>query len=122
MWLTYRTSRRLRNMAERGCPPNVARERRSSFRARMRLGFRNERGIASTSKSKRTLETPVASIELRKLAKVYPGRIDALRPMDVSVPSGELLVLLGPSGSGKSTILRLIAGLERPSSGSVYIE
>jgi ABC-type sugar transport system ATPase subunit len=42
--------------------------------------------------------------------------------MDVSVPSGELLVLLGPSGSGKSTILRLIAGLERPSSGTVYIE
>src|SRR5262249_45822384 len=42
--------------------------------------------------------------------------------MDVSVPSGEMLVLLGPSGSGKSTILRLIAGLERPSSGTVYIE
>jgi multiple sugar transport system ATP-binding protein len=64
----------------------------------------------------------LASIELRKLAKVYPGRIDALRPVDVSVQSGELLVLLGPSGSGKSTILRLIAGLERPSSGTVCID
>jgi multiple sugar transport system ATP-binding protein len=64
----------------------------------------------------------LASIELQKLAKAYPGRIDALRPLDVSVHSGELLVLLGPSGSGKSTILRLIAGLERPSSGTVCID
>jgi multiple sugar transport system ATP-binding protein len=64
----------------------------------------------------------LASIELRSLAKVYPGRINALQPMDVSVKSGELLVLLGPSGSGKSTILRLIAGLERPSSGTVCID
>jgi ABC-type sugar transport system ATPase subunit len=64
----------------------------------------------------------LASIELRELAKVYPGRIDALRPMNVSVNSGELLVLLGPSGSGKSTILRLIAGLERPSAGTVCID
>jgi multiple sugar transport system ATP-binding protein len=64
----------------------------------------------------------LASIELRKLAKVYPGRIDALRPIDLSVESGELLVLLGPSGSGKSTILRLIAGLERPTGGSVCVD
>lgn len=64
----------------------------------------------------------MASIELRGLAKGYPGRIDALRPMDVSVHSGELLVLLGPSGSGKSTILRLIAGLERPTAGAVCID
>ena len=68
------------------------------------------------------MEWDLASIELRRLAKVYPGRIDALRPIDVSVGSGELLVLLGPSGSGKSTILRLIAGLERPSSGTVCID
>ncbi len=64
----------------------------------------------------------MASIELCKLAKVYPGGIEGLRPIDLSVKSGELLVLLGPSGSGKSTILRLIAGLEHPSSGSVGID
>jgi len=64
----------------------------------------------------------LASIELRKLAKVYPGGIEGLSPIDLSVNSGELLVLLGPSGSGKSTVLRLIAGLDRPTSGSVVID
>jgi multiple sugar transport system ATP-binding protein len=64
----------------------------------------------------------LASIELRKLAKVYPGRIDAVRPIDLSVESGELMVFLGPSGSGKSTILRLIAGLERPTAGRVFVD
>jgi multiple sugar transport system ATP-binding protein len=68
------------------------------------------------------LERELASIELCGLAKVYPGGIDAVRPIDVAVHSAELLVLLGPSGSGKSTILRLIAGLERPSAGTVCID
>ena len=64
----------------------------------------------------------MASIELRKLAKVIRGESKALWPIDLSVNSGELLVLLGPSGSGKSTILRLISGLDRPTSGSVCID
>jgi multiple sugar transport system ATP-binding protein len=64
----------------------------------------------------------LASIELRQLSKVYPGAIEGLWPIDLSVNSGELLVLLGPSGSGKTTVLRLIAGLEKPTSGSVAIE
>jgi len=64
----------------------------------------------------------LSSIELQNLAKAYPGSIEALRPIDLTVHSGELLVLLGPSGSGKSTILRLIAGLETPSSGNVRID
>jgi multiple sugar transport system ATP-binding protein len=64
----------------------------------------------------------VALIELRRLTKVYPGGIEAIRPIDLWVESGELLVLLGPSGSGKSTILRLIAGLEKPTSGRVCID
>jgi ABC-type sugar transport system ATPase subunit len=68
------------------------------------------------------LEGDLASIELVGLTKVYPGRVDALRAVDLTVNSGELLVILGPSGSGKSTILRLIAGLERPSSGTLRID
>ena len=64
----------------------------------------------------------MAEIEIRQLAKVYPGGIDALKPIDLTVSTGELLVVLGPSGSGKTTLVRLIAGLETPSSGSVWID
>jgi ABC-type sugar transport system ATPase subunit len=64
----------------------------------------------------------LAEIELRRLAKNYPGGVEALKPIDLIVGAGELLVVLGPSGSGKTTLLRLIAGLENPSSGSVWID
>ena len=66
------------------------------------------------------MPTPLPAIELRQLAKVFPGGIDALAPIDLTINQGELLVILGPSGSGKSTLLRLIAGLDEPSSGSVW--
>jgi multiple sugar transport system ATP-binding protein len=64
----------------------------------------------------------LAQIELRQLAKVFPGGIAALQPIDLSISPGELLVVLGPSGSGKSTLLRLIAGLDAASAGSVWFE
>jgi multiple sugar transport system ATP-binding protein len=64
----------------------------------------------------------LALIELRHLAKTFPGAINALQPVDLSISPGELLVVLGPSGSGKSTLLRLIAGLDVPSAGSVWID
>jgi multiple sugar transport system ATP-binding protein len=64
----------------------------------------------------------VARVELRQLSKVYSGRVEALRPIDLAIASGELLVILGPSGSGKSTLLRLIAGLEEPSGGGIWID
>ena len=45
-----------------------------------------------------------------------------MEAIDLTVRSGELLVVLGPSGSGKTTLLRLIAGLESPSSGGLSID
>jgi len=46
----------------------------------------------------------------------------ALRDIDVAVPRGQLLSIVGPSGSGKSTLLNLIGGLDRPSSGDVAVD
>ncbi len=63
----------------------------------------------------------VASIKLKNLGRFFTPGIAALHPLDLSIPAGELLVVLGPSGSGKTTLLRLIAGLEPPSAGSVLI-
>ena len=58
----------------------------------------------------------------RGLAKVYrtgETEVHALRCVDLSVPLGEIAVLLGPSGSGKSTLLNIVGGLDRPSAGSL---
>jgi thiamine transport system ATP-binding protein len=57
-------------------------------------------------------------LELRGVTVRY-GTLTALDALDLSVAGGEHLAVLGPSGSGKSTLLRAIAGLERPSSGTV---
>lgn len=57
----------------------------------------------------------------RGLTKVYgtgPAAVHALRGVDLDIPKGEIVVLLGPSGSGKSTLLNIIGGLDRASGGS----
>jgi ABC-type sugar transport system ATPase subunit len=64
----------------------------------------------------------VAQVELQAVSKVYPGGIEAVSGVDLTIDDGVRLVIVGPSGSGKSTLLRLIAGLERLSSGSVRID
>jgi ABC-type sugar transport system ATPase subunit len=63
----------------------------------------------------------LAEIALRQLGKSFASGVAALGPIDLTIASGELLVVLGPSGSGKTTMLRLIAGLESPSAGEVAI-
>jgi len=49
------------------------------------------------------------------------GATQALAPLDLTVPEGKFLAMLGPSGCGKTTALRMLAGLERPTSGSIFI-
>ncbi len=61
------------------------------------------------------------SISMRNLSKNF-GDFKALDDVSVEVPSGSLTALLGPSGSGKSTLLRVIAGLETPDHGTVFID
>jgi len=58
------------------------------------------------------------SIEIKNLVKRY-GSLAVCNDLSLDIPAGELVALLGPSGSGKTTLLRMIAGLERPDSGTV---
>ena len=60
------------------------------------------------------------AIEARNVTKCF-GEFVALDDVSIEVASGSLTALLGPSGSGKSTLLRVIAGLERPDTGEVFI-
>ena len=61
------------------------------------------------------------AISLRGVTKVYDSGVAALGPLDLDVHHGEFVSLLGPSGCGKSTALRLIAGLNAPTSGTVKL-
>jgi len=60
-----------------------------------------------------------AVIELREVGKTFANGTHALAGMSLTVAAGEFVSLLGPSGCGKSTVLRMIAGLARPSSGEI---
>jgi len=63
----------------------------------------------------------VAEVTLENVGKVYPGGVAAVRNFDLHVPDGRLAVILGPSGCGKSTILRMVAGLEEVTCGTISI-
>ncbi len=62
----------------------------------------------------------MATVETRNIRKSFGG-VQAVDGVDLSTKEGEFLVLLGPSGCGKTTLLRMIAGLEKPTSGEVLI-
>lgn len=62
----------------------------------------------------------MAEVILENLCKTYGG-VAAVDGIDLQVPDGELLVLVGPSGCGKTTTLRMIAGLDEPTSGEIFI-
>ncbi len=63
----------------------------------------------------------MASIKLENVHKTYPIGHAAVRGIDLEIADGEFVVLVGPSGCGKSTVLRILAGLETPTQGRVYI-
>jgi iron(III) transport system ATP-binding protein len=64
--------------------------------------------------------TTSAEVRLHQVAKRY-GNTVAVKPLDLVIPAGSLVTLLGPSGCGKTTLLRMIAGLERVSDGTISI-
>jgi multiple sugar transport system ATP-binding protein len=63
----------------------------------------------------------VAFLELSALAKTYPDGTRAVKGIDFAAERGEFVVLLGPSGCGKTTTLRMVAGLELPSAGTIRL-
>src|SRR5262245_15316576 len=66
----------------------------------------------------------MAIVEVNQVRKLYQRdaqQITVLDGLDLQVPEGEFLALMGPSGSGKTTLLNLIAGIDRPTSGTVRV-
>jgi putative ABC transport system ATP-binding protein len=65
--------------------------------------------------------SPEPVLELREVVKRYPGGVEALRGVDLTVEAGELCAIVGRSGSGKSTLLGIMGTLERATSGLVRV-
>ena len=61
------------------------------------------------------------AIAVRNIGMTYPGGVEALKGVDLEIPTGELTTLLGPSGCGKTTLLKIIAGLITPVGGDVVV-
>ncbi|HEX2425893.1 MAG TPA: ATP-binding cassette domain-containing protein, partial [Actinomycetota bacterium] len=61
----------------------------------------------------------MAEVAFHEVSKVFPGGATAVDTLNLLVHDGEFLVLVGPSGCGKTTALRMVAGLDEPTSGAV---
>lgn len=75
--------------------------------------------IKNTDEDVQNMEKPIA-VSVQNISKNYED-VEALKNMSLNFPKGELTSLLGPSGCGKTTLLKIIAGLLEPSSGSVAV-
>lgn len=60
-----------------------------------------------------------AAVTLAGVSRTFPGGVRSVDDVSLSIRAGEFVSILGPSGCGKSTLLRMIAGLDKPSSGSI---
>ena len=63
----------------------------------------------------------MAEISFEQVTKVYPDGTEAVHEVDLGIDDGSLMVLVGPSGCGKTTMLRMVAGLEEITDGTIRI-
>ena len=64
----------------------------------------------------------MATVELKQVSKIYPGGVRAVNSINLTIKDREFVVLVGPSGCGKTTTLRMVAGLEEISEGTLSID
>jgi NitT/TauT family transport system ATP-binding protein len=74
-----------------------------------------------TARASHHAAAAAAAVEVRGVSKIYDGGVEALNDIGLDFPEGQLTTLLGPSGCGKTTLLKIIAGLIAPTSGSVKV-
>lgn len=67
------------------------------------------------------ISSRMAEVSLKKVTKIFPPNVLAVKDFDLQIKDKEFVVLVGPSGCGKSTTLRMIAGLEEVTRGDIYI-
>ncbi|WP_428941016.1 ABC transporter ATP-binding protein [Fontivita pretiosa] len=87
------------------------------------------RAIQPTDPPARSGEQPVprqeqscaVAVEMRDIRRTFRGGVVAIERLSLRIAPGEFVAILGPSGCGKSTLLRIIAGLDRPDSGSINV-
>ena len=61
------------------------------------------------------------AIQMKKITKIYPNGVVANHDVDFDVRKGEIHALMGENGAGKSTLMKMLFGIEQPTSGEIYV-